>query len=145
LGWRAQANFRRLFFPGEPTTTSRSPFSRAHARDRDSDSDEVYNNEVFQCIMFAHEKPKVNLSCLQCQQRKRKCDKSNPCQACRQAGLSCTAISRARLPRGRHAQRDGDLRQRVARLEKLVSSQRNGAEPAQPMLAQVSSWLSREE
>ncbi|KUJ08351.1 uncharacterized protein LY89DRAFT_725234 [Mollisia scopiformis] len=64
----------------------------------------------------------AKLSCGNCQRRKRKCDKESPCSACQQAGLICTPITRARLPRGRHvAQRDGDLRQRVARLEKLLS------------------------
>jgi hypothetical protein len=78
-----------------------------------------------------YERPKVSLSCLQCQNRKKKCDKKIPCQACRQAGISCTAVSRARLPRGRHAaQRDGgDLRQRVQRLEQLLSSQRSASDP----------------
>jgi len=73
-----------------------------------------------------YERPKVALSCLQCQRRKRKCDKNTPCQACSQAGIACTAVSRARLPRGRRAAQkgDGDLRQRVARLEELLSSKR---------------------
>jgi hypothetical protein len=71
------------------------------------------------------EKPKVTLTCLQCRQRKRKCDKNNPCQACLEAGIDCTSVSRARLPRGRHvaAPGDSDLRQRVARLEKLLLGQ----------------------
>ena len=89
-------------------------------------------------VSAVYERPKVSLSCLQCQQRKKKCDKNNPCQACRQAGLACAAISRARLPRGRHTiQRDSaDLRQRVARLEKLLSSQRNDGEPVEPTAPQ---------
>lgn len=78
-----------------------------------------------------YERPKVSLSCLQCQRRKKKCDKNSPCQACTQAGISCTAISRARLPRGRHAsQRDNeDLRRRVSRLEELLLSQKNDGAP----------------
>jgi hypothetical protein len=94
------------------------------------------SNETLQSVMLAsvgteYERPKVSLSCLQCQNRKKKCDKKLPCQACSQAGLSCTAVSRARLPRGRHAaQRDGgDLRQRVQRLEQLLSSQRSASDP----------------
>ena len=93
-----------------------------------------------------YERPKVSLSCLQCQRRKKKCDKNSPCQACVQAGIACTAISRARLPRGRHApQRDsGDLRRRVARLEDLLSSQRNDGQPVkvQPQKADSSNMLS---
>jgi hypothetical protein len=77
-----------------------------------------------------YERPKVSLSCLQCQNRKKKCDKKVPCQAYRQVGISCTAVSGARLPRGRHAaQREGgDLRRRVARLEQLLSSQRSASD-----------------
>ena len=45
----------------------------------------------------------ASLTCLQCQQRKRKCDKQHPRQGCRQRGTECTAVLRARLPRGRQA------------------------------------------
>ena len=70
------------------------------------------------------ERPKVTLTCVQCRQRKRKCDKKSPCSACIQAGSECTAVKRARLPRGRHAtQNDSDLRQRVSRLERLLGAQ----------------------
>ncbi|MDI1486435.1 MAG: hypothetical protein OHK93_005663 [Ramalina farinacea] len=69
------------------------------------------------------DKPRVSLSCRQCQQRKKKCDKNQPCQSCTQYGIECVPISRARLPRGRHAskQNSADLRQRVARLESLTA------------------------
>ncbi|TVY83900.1 C6 finger domain transcription factor nscR [Lachnellula suecica] len=82
---------------------------------------------------FPEYERKVNLTCLQCQRRKRKCDKGSPCQTCQQAGITCTAISRARLPRGRHAAQrgSGDLRQRVARLEALLSSQNSDVESRQ--------------
>ena len=70
------------------------------------------------------DKPKVSLSCRQCQQRKKRCDKNQPCQSCTQYGIECIPISRARLPRGRHAskQNSADLRQRVARLESLTAN-----------------------
>lgn len=70
------------------------------------------------------EKAKVNLSCLQCQQRKRKCNKSQPCQACEDSGNVCTAVYRARLPRGRQVIKHSraDLMQRVATLEKIIAS-----------------------
>ena len=106
------------------------------------------NSEALQPVMSTsvgaeYERPKLSLSCLQCQTRKRKCDKKNPCQACRQAGIACTAISRARLPRGRHAvQRGGgDPRQRIARLEQLLSSQRNAGDPVNPTPPQDQSKL----
>ena len=69
------------------------------------------------------ERPKVSLSCLQCQQRKKKCDKGQPCQACKQNGLDCATVSRARLPRGRrtNARNTNDLKQRAARLESLLA------------------------
>ncbi|TVY36471.1 C6 finger domain transcription factor [Lachnellula subtilissima] len=99
---------------------------------------------------YEYERPKVRLSCLQCQRRKKKCDKDSPCQACVYAGIPCTAVSRARLPRGRHApqKESGDLRRRVARLEELLSSQRNDAAaggqsaPVQPQKFDLSSRLS---
>ncbi|KAF2754216.1 hypothetical protein EJ05DRAFT_504316 [Pseudovirgaria hyperparasitica] len=80
------------------------------------------------------EKPEVQLTCLQCQQRKRKCDKMTPCQTCVRSGTQCTPVSRTRLPRGRHAlQRDGkDLRQRVARLEKLLMDQKDITHQSHP-------------
>lgn len=70
------------------------------------------------------ERPKVNLSCIQCQQRKKKCDKGQPCQACKQNDLECVTVSRPRLPRGRHASAKSaaDLKQRVARLESLLAA-----------------------
>ncbi|TVY39468.1 C6 finger domain transcription factor [Lachnellula occidentalis] len=95
-----------------------------------------------------YERPKVSLSCIQCQRRKKKCDKNSPCQACLQAGIACTAVSRARLPRGRHApqpKESGDLRRRVAKLEELLSSQRTDggqSAPVQPLKADLSNMLS---
>jgi hypothetical protein len=90
-------------------------------------------------INTGSERPQVSLACLQCQQRKRKCDKNSPCQACVLAGIACTAVSRARLPRGRHAvQRDNDdLRVRVARLERLLLAQKDDGEPPEPSLTQA--------
>jgi hypothetical protein len=70
------------------------------------------------------ERAKVTLTCVQCRQRKRKCDKNSPCGACVLSGSECTAVRRARLPRGRHAaSHDGDLRHRVLRLERLLGAQ----------------------
>ncbi|KAF2150173.1 hypothetical protein K461DRAFT_270689 [Myriangium duriaei CBS 260.36] len=65
----------------------------------------------------------VKLSCEECRRRKTKCDKESPCTACKYAGLACTAIQRARLPRGRHARprdRNTVLHSRVTQLEGLV-------------------------
>ncbi len=65
----------------------------------------------------------ARLSCRQCQQRKTKCDKDIPCSACKNAGVHCNAVQRARLPRGRTGKvknRNTQLDTRVARLESLV-------------------------
>ncbi|KAF2479296.1 hypothetical protein BDY17DRAFT_53780 [Neohortaea acidophila] len=78
--------------------------------------------------------PTAQLSCEQCQQRKTKCSKTVPCAACVKAGISCTAVQRHRLPRGRsRAQRRGTstvhaLTDRIARLEAVVAQyQQNGS------------------
>ncbi|GAM86195.1 hypothetical protein ANO11243_042070 [Dothideomycetidae sp. 11243] len=67
--------------------------------------------------------PAVKLSCEECRRRKTKCDKGSPCSACRHAGLSCTAIQRMRLARGRHVKPKGPtntLQSRLSQLEELV-------------------------
>jgi hypothetical protein len=47
--------------------------------------------------------PAPRLACQQCKQRKLRCDKGSPCNACRAAGLVCQVVQRARLPRGKSA------------------------------------------
>lgn len=82
--------------------------------------------------------PDVKLSCLQCQQRKRKCDKRLPCQTCTRSGTACTPTVRPRLPRGRHAVQHGrDLRERVARLEEHLSTLASCSQASQPALPLV--------
>ena len=67
----------------------------------------------------------VRLSCQQCQRRKSKCDKESPCSACKQAGLNCKAVERARLPRGRNVvklqQKQTDSTSKATRLEDLLN------------------------
>ena len=62
------------------------------------------------------------LNCKQCHIRKSRCDKQNPCSACRRAGISCDVVQRARLPRGRSGKTKGTatLESRVVRLEALI-------------------------
>lgn len=67
----------------------------------------------------------VKLSCVECTRRKIKCDKEVPCSACRQNGVACTPVQRARLPRGRTKQQAA-LVDRVKHLEELVTSIRAG-------------------
>ena len=76
--------------------------------------------------------PAVQLACLQCQQRKRKCNKTSPCSACQHSGITCTPVARTRLPRGRQVRRldNSGLEERVKRLEKLLSSAKIRHDPA---------------
>ncbi|KAH8625605.1 hypothetical protein IG631_19484 [Alternaria alternata] len=70
--------------------------------------------------------PPPRLACQQCKSRKIKCDKGAPCSACRNSGLSCHAVQRARLPRGKTAKglaSNRDLAARVARIEILLEQQ----------------------
>jgi hypothetical protein len=65
------------------------------------------------------------LSCTKCRQRKIKCDKSNPCSACKRSGIDCVFPKRTRVPRGRpagrnHKSRDDELLRRIGKLEALV-------------------------
>lgn len=73
--------------------------------------------------------PRVRLSCEMCRQRKIKCDKLSPCTNCQRLGAQCIPVERARLPRGRTGRpaierssaSDGALRDRVARIEQMLS------------------------
>lgn len=81
--------------------------------------------------------PVTILSCKQCQQRKRKCDKGAPCDACTKAGIQCTAVERNRLPRGRSGnvgvnKRNTGLKERVLRLESIVSHLQDWREEEKP-------------
>ena len=69
------------------------------------------------------------LSCKQCHIRKSKCDKQNPCSACRKAGIQCHVVQRARLPRGRSGRTKDTtaLESRVIRLEALVHQYRSSS------------------
>lgn len=67
--------------------------------------------------------PTPQLSCEQCRLRKRKCDKNVPCSTCKQAGLQCEVVQRARLPRGRSGKirsKNKGLESRVGRIEELL-------------------------
>lgn len=71
--------------------------------------------------------PAAQLSCEQCSRRKTKCSKTWPCEACAKAGITCTAVQRHRLPRGKsgsklkgHSASEQALRERIGRLESVV-------------------------
>lgn len=93
---------------------------------------------------MSHPIPLVALSCEQCQRRKTRCDKISPCSACVKAGISCASVKRHRLPRGRSGNKAlgrPALRDRIGRLEAIVSSLRGGhptnnsIHPEQPFAA----------
>src|SRR5438046_1752551 len=62
-------------------------------------------------------------SCTLCRRRKIKCDRSDPCAPCVRAGAVCITPAPSRAPRGRKGGRrkyDGELLDRIAKLESLV-------------------------
>jgi hypothetical protein len=67
------------------------------------------------------------LACEQCKRRKTRCNKGSPCSACKNAGLHCHTVQRARLPRGKsgktRSQQNRVLEDRVVRLENLLAQQ----------------------
>ena len=73
------------------------------------------------------------LSCELCHARKVKCDKLKPCTNCKSAGVACQPIHRKRLSRGRHVRNvaaDRDLRERVQRLETLITDLGTNSSPS---------------
>lgn len=67
------------------------------------------------------------LSCTNCRQRKIKCDKSNPCSACKRSGIDCVFPKRLRVPKRRQGvrsskSRDDELLRRIGKLEALVEN-----------------------
>ncbi|KAF2717959.1 hypothetical protein K431DRAFT_297353 [Polychaeton citri CBS 116435] len=84
--------------------------------------------------------PVAQLSCQQCQSRKTKCSRTVPCSACQKAGISCTAVQRHRLPRGRSGKQKPDvaggqvLKDRISRLEAIVSQLQYGGSSEQALL-----------
>ncbi len=76
------------------------------------------------------------LACEQCARRKIRCDKRSPCSACTGAQLTCNAVRRARLPRGRTGKtlkKDVLLEARIARIEEIVSKQQIEASGSQAL------------
>jgi hypothetical protein len=66
------------------------------------------------------------LACEQCKGRKIRCNKGSPCSACKNAGINCHTVQRARLPRGKSSKphkQNNKLEDRVARIESLLAQQ----------------------
>ncbi|KAH6625535.1 hypothetical protein C7974DRAFT_202685 [Boeremia exigua] len=63
--------------------------------------------------------PAPRLACQQCKQRKLRCDKGSPCNACRNAGLVCQVVQRARLPRGKSGKKQTQKQSLESRLKQL--------------------------
>ncbi|KAI5359356.1 hypothetical protein Slin14017_G102580 [Septoria linicola] len=64
----------------------------------------------------------LHLACRECQRKKIKCDRTFPCGQCEKASLPCHASTRK--PRAKTGNRaaDAELRNRIAKLEKLVET-----------------------
>ncbi|KAL6716875.1 hypothetical protein ACLMJK_004787 [Lecanora helva] len=71
-----------------------------------------------------HSQPSA--SCALCRRRKVKCDRNSPCGSCARAGVECVPSAPSQAPRGRQGGRkrrtDGELLERIAKLEGLVKN-----------------------
>lgn len=71
-----------------------------------------------------HSQPSA--SCKLCRRRKVKCDRNVPCGSCARAGVECVPSAPSQAPRGRQGGRkrrtDGELLERIAKLEGLVNN-----------------------
>ncbi|KAI9697150.1 MAG: hypothetical protein M1820_007885 [Bogoriella megaspora] len=61
-------------------------------------------------------------SCVTCRRRKVKCDKKHPCSNCTRAHIDCIYPAPGRAPRKVKKAQDGDLMDRLRRLEGIVKS-----------------------
>lgn len=61
-------------------------------------------------------------SCVTCRRRKVKCDKKHPCTNCTKAHVDCVYPSPGRAPRRARKPPDGELMERLRRLEGVVQS-----------------------
>ena len=68
----------------------------------------------------------LSASCTLCRRRKVKCDRNIPCGNCARAHVECVPSAPSQLPRGRNGGRkrrtDGELLERIAKLEGLVKN-----------------------
>lgn len=64
----------------------------------------------------------LHLACRECQRKKIKCDRTYPCGQCSRAGFSCLASTRKPRAKTGAKAADAELRQRIAKLEKLVET-----------------------
>lgn len=61
-------------------------------------------------------------SCVTCRRRKVKCDKKQPCSNCARAKIECVFPGPGRAPRKSRKPQDGELMERLRRLEGVVQS-----------------------
>lgn len=64
----------------------------------------------------------LHLACRECQRKKIRCDRTYPCGQCSRAGLSCVQSTRKPRAKAGNKAADAELRQRIAKLEKLVET-----------------------
>lgn len=89
-----------------------------------SDSPAVMDLSAISSAVKLGPEPNKRLACQACQKRKIKCDRNLPCQQCRRKNISCIPIADQRRPRGRNGGRsrlDGNLINRIAKLESMLS------------------------
>jgi hypothetical protein len=66
---------------------------------------------------------RIQLSCINCRQKKVKCDRADPCSRCVRLGVICVSSTPSGAPRGRNGGRrkvNHELLDRIAKLENLV-------------------------
>ncbi|KAH7065750.1 hypothetical protein BKA63DRAFT_496355 [Paraphoma chrysanthemicola] len=94
------------------------------------------------CTHFAETMLHIpRLACEQCKRRKIRCNKSSPCLACRNAGLDCHAVERARLPRGKSGKartQNRMLETRISRIEEMLAQQAEVADTSSSVLRTTS-------
>lgn len=64
----------------------------------------------------------LNLACRECQRKKIKCSRTYPCEQCSRSGLPCHPSTRKPRAKAGAKAVDAELRNRIAKLERLVES-----------------------
>jgi hypothetical protein len=97
------------------------PTDRAHISERSAPTPGGAS-----CQTNAHSprrRKRIQLSCINCRQKKVKCDRADPCSRCVRLGVICVSSPPSGSPRGRNGGRrkvNHELLDRIAKLENLV-------------------------